>query len=186
MPHVLALCAAAPTEVQAEAADVLKVLARSPQCAALIRAHNGVAALEALAAINHQSKARTCALKALHRLAEQPGSGMGAGAAPAPPLQPHGSLRSGGSLPLPSERTGQASDARGLVAALQRSTDTAAQMAAMQAAADSIRDDPTCTQCASNLLRHHCCTAITDPAVCDPPERRRQCSELAMSLPCHG
>lgn len=46
VPHVLALCGAAAHEVQAEAADVLKVLGRNPGCARLIRSRGGVATLE--------------------------------------------------------------------------------------------------------------------------------------------
>ena len=46
VPHVLRLCAATQVEVQAEAADVLKVLARSPQCARIIRSRGGIATLE--------------------------------------------------------------------------------------------------------------------------------------------
>ena len=46
VPHVLALCSASAVEVQSEAADVAKVLARSAACARILRAHNGVATLE--------------------------------------------------------------------------------------------------------------------------------------------
>lgn len=46
VPMILGLCSSDAAEVQAEAADVIKVLARSPRCAAVLRACDAAAVLE--------------------------------------------------------------------------------------------------------------------------------------------
>ena len=145
IPHVLALCgAAAQPEVQAEAADVIKVLARSSQCAQIIRAHGGVAALEMVAARGTHSKARACALKALQRLSELAEPASAGQAAPVATQSRRSSSAQGGGGSAASAMPSRSRSSNGLYAAdstvhAQRAAALASALAAARSSQEQQR-----------------------------------------------
>ncbi|KAK9807719.1 hypothetical protein WJX72_007116 [[Myrmecia] bisecta] len=72
VPGAVRLCSSSYSEVQAEAADLLKVLARNPRAAAVTVDAGGLEALGGVAAQGMSARAKEGAIKALQRLANMP------------------------------------------------------------------------------------------------------------------
>lgn len=116
---------------------MIKVLARSPQCASVIQQHNGLVVLQAVASDGEHPKARSCAVKALQRLAEV--------------QEYRASIIMTGGQHILDVRT--ETEAEQLAHALFRANDPNGQAEALKLAVEVALEDPTAMQCAPLLSR---------------------------------